>query len=43
MKMRALLENAAFNGQTISSNKAQALIKQGQNVLDKMHALATSP
>jgi Type I phosphodiesterase / nucleotide pyrophosphatase len=43
MKMRALLENAAFNGQTISSNKAQALIKQGQTVLDKMHALATSP
>jgi hypothetical protein len=43
MKMRALLENAAFNGQTINNNKAQALIKQGQTVLDKIHALATSP
>jgi Type I phosphodiesterase / nucleotide pyrophosphatase len=43
MKMRAFLENAAFNGQTINSNKAQSLIKQGQTLLDKMHALATAP
>jgi Type I phosphodiesterase / nucleotide pyrophosphatase len=43
MKMRALLENAAFNEQSISSNKAKTLIKQGQTVLDKMHALATAP
>ncbi|HLO17803.1 MAG TPA: hypothetical protein VK206_23435, partial [Anaerolineales bacterium] len=42
-KMRAFLENATFNGQTISNNKAQALIKQAQTVLDKMHALATAP
>jgi hypothetical protein len=35
----ALLEGAAFNGQTISQSQAQQLITQGQTLIDQVNAL----
>jgi hypothetical protein len=41
-QMRALLHGAAFNGQAINDKQAQRLIKQATNLINQMHALATS-
>ncbi len=38
-KMIALLENAAFNGQSINQQQARQLISQGKALLDKVNAL----
>jgi hypothetical protein len=42
-RMIALLENAAFNHQSINKTQAKQLIKQAQALLDQVHSLATSP
>ncbi len=38
-QMIALLENAAFNGQSINEQHAKQLITQGQALLDEVNAM----
>ena len=42
-QMKALLTDAAFNNQAISNKQAQNLIKQAQDLMNQIHALATAP
>ena len=42
-QMKAMLEDAAFNGQRIGNKEAQQLIKQGQALLEQMNSLANMP
>jgi len=41
--MKTLLTGAVFNNQTIDNRQAQDLIKQAQDLMNQIHALATAP
>ena len=40
--MRAMLENAAFNGQAIDEQQAKSLIAQGEALLSQVEDLAAA-
>ncbi len=42
-QMSAMLNAAAFNGQSINEQQAKQLIAQGQDLLDQAHSLAATP
>jgi hypothetical protein len=42
-QIKVTLDRAAFNGQALNEQQAKSLIKQAQDLLNQMHALATAP
>ncbi len=40
--MKAILEGAAFNGQTLDEKQAKGLISQAQDLLDQAHTTANN-
>jgi hypothetical protein len=43
LQMRKMLYDAAFNGQEIDVHEAQALIEQGNSLIESAHKLADEP